>query len=346
MEPKLETCNLTEEEIQLTDSATFTVQEYLVDPSSLIVSKGGQSSKLEPQVMTVLVYLAGKPGKVVSRVELEDNLWAGKIVTDDALTKTISKLRKIFDDDARNPQFIKTVPKKGYKLITDAQPIDKTEFNPDYIVRGSIQRVTDNLRINIQLIKPNNEQAIWAQRHDSKLIDIFKVQGTLAIRLVSALEVALLPEEKLLVEKSPTNNIVAYDLFLKGVEAYGHRTPSSNDQAKDYFQNAIEIDPQFSRAIASLALAHVRDAIDGVSTNAEKSFQLTEELSMQAITINKNSPQIHFIIGQIALFNSQHEKALDSIQQAIHLSPNYADAYALKSWILAYTGQFEQALDT
>lgn len=69
--------------------------------------------------MQMLVYLAQNAGRVISRTELEEKLWQGRIVTEDALTNTISKLRRAFQDSARKPKVIETLPKTGYRLIAD-----------------------------------------------------------------------------------------------------------------------------------------------------------------------------------------------------------------------------------
>jgi len=95
----------------------FRVGAWTVNPLANEVSLGGEIAKLEPKVMAVLVYLADRPGEVVTRTELEAAVWAGTVVTYDALVATIQKLRKVFGDDAKNPRVIETVSKKGYRLI-------------------------------------------------------------------------------------------------------------------------------------------------------------------------------------------------------------------------------------
>lgn len=80
--------------------------------------------RLEPRAMKVLVYLVEHTGKVISRAELEEKIWEGRIVGEDALTNTISKLRRAFADNARHPKIIETLPKTGYRLIADVDWID------------------------------------------------------------------------------------------------------------------------------------------------------------------------------------------------------------------------------
>lgn len=104
----------------------FQIGEWLVDPDTGFIEKDGQSTKLEPKVMDLLLYLAQRPGKVIPREELEQAIWAGTVVGYDALTSAIIKIRKAFGDNSRNPWLIETLSKKGYRFIaqvSDAQTV-------------------------------------------------------------------------------------------------------------------------------------------------------------------------------------------------------------------------------
>lgn len=108
----------------------FRVGDWLVEPAVGGLTRDGQTVKLEPRVMDLLVYLAGRPGRVLSREELEQAIWAGTVVGYDALTSAIIKLRKAFDDDSRHPWLIETVPKRGYRLIAPVTE-DVTATSPE-----------------------------------------------------------------------------------------------------------------------------------------------------------------------------------------------------------------------
>lgn len=107
----------------LNSAAPFEVAGYRVEPSRLTVACASDEVRLESKTMQVLVYLTEQAGRVVSRRELEEHLWSGRIVTEDSVTSAISKLRRAFGDDARHPRVIETVPKNGYRLIAPVMPI-------------------------------------------------------------------------------------------------------------------------------------------------------------------------------------------------------------------------------
>ncbi len=101
----------------------FYVNEWLVEPELNRIERSGDSLKLEPHTMDVLVYLAGKAGDVVCREELLARLWADQFVAENTLSRTISRLRKALGDDWRNPRFLETINKSGYRWIADTRPV-------------------------------------------------------------------------------------------------------------------------------------------------------------------------------------------------------------------------------
>jgi TolB-like protein/thioredoxin-like negative regulator of GroEL len=114
--------------IQATDprpfaDVPFRLGEFQVDPGALRINGPGHSVKIEFKVMQLLLMLAGQPRQVVSRRDLETTVWAGRVVSDDAVTNAIAKLRRAFGDSARSPRFIETVPKSGYRLLLLPEPL-------------------------------------------------------------------------------------------------------------------------------------------------------------------------------------------------------------------------------
>ncbi len=108
----------------------FTVGDWLVDPLANELHRDAATVKLEPKVMRVLCTLAERPGTVVAREELESRVWAGMVVTSDAVTNTIIKLRKVFGDDSRHPSYIETISKTGYRLIAEVGPGPTAKLAP------------------------------------------------------------------------------------------------------------------------------------------------------------------------------------------------------------------------
>lgn len=105
------------------DAGRWRIAGWAVEPATGRITRDGEEVALEPKVMDVLVYLSRHKGRVVSREELEASVWAGRVVSYDAVTNAIIKLRRAFGDDSRRPRVIETLSKKGYRLIADIEPL-------------------------------------------------------------------------------------------------------------------------------------------------------------------------------------------------------------------------------
>src|SRR5215510_14264556 len=95
----------------------YQLGRWRVDPGAYELSDGARTERVEPRAMAVLDYLALNHGRTVSREELLDNVWKTRFVVEEALTRCISQLRQILEDDPRNPTYIQTIPKLGYRLL-------------------------------------------------------------------------------------------------------------------------------------------------------------------------------------------------------------------------------------
>ena len=102
----------------------FSLGPWLVQPGLNSISRNGTTHRLEPKLMEVLVCLAGCPGEAVSKETLLKTVWPDTFVSDDVLTRSISELRRVFQDDPREPRFIETIPKRGYRLVAPMEAID------------------------------------------------------------------------------------------------------------------------------------------------------------------------------------------------------------------------------
>lgn len=105
-------------------ASSFRVGAWLVQPSLNTISRDGTTVRVEPKVMEVLVCLAHSPGEPLPKDDLLHAVWKGTFVSDDVLSRSISELRRVFQDDARQPQFIQTIPKRGYRLIAAVERLN------------------------------------------------------------------------------------------------------------------------------------------------------------------------------------------------------------------------------
>ena len=129
------------------------------------------------------------------------------------------------------------------------------ELGVSHLVEGTVQRVGDRVRINVQLIRAVNEGHLWAEVYDRNLTDIFAVQSELASAIANSLQLTLTGREREAVTQKPTNNLAAYDAYLRGIDLSSRpgQNPADEKKAAEAFEEAVRIDPQFADAWARLA---------------------------------------------------------------------------------------------
>ena len=174
--------------------------------------------------------------------------------------------------------------------------VDVREVGRDLGVRsvleGSIRRAGNRVRITAQLIDATNGAHLWADRYDRDLTDIFAVQDDVTRQIVDALKVTLSPAEKARLADSGTPNIDAYDCYLRGREllALNPKNRERFEQSTKLFMRALELDPSYSQAYASLSLAYNLDYQNRWSDDPDNSLQLAKHNAEQAIEKDPKEP--------------------------------------------------------
>ena len=130
------------------------------------------------------------------------------------------------------------------------------ELNVSYFVEGSGQKVGDRVLLNIQLIEASGDRHLWAEQYNREVVDIFELQNEVARNIVSSIEVIVTPSELELIEKKPTENLLAYDYYLQALDPFNSRTHEGLQQAIGLFEKAIEQDPEFALAYANIAVSY------------------------------------------------------------------------------------------
>ena len=133
------------------------------------------------------------------------------------------------------------------------------ELGVRYMVEGSVRKADNRMRITAQLVDTKTGYHLWAERYDRDVHDIFAVQEEIARRITKALAVRLTLEEKANMERPYTNSAEAWDAFMRGAELYRKYPQKDNAQARELFEEAISLDPQFARAYANLAATYRQD---------------------------------------------------------------------------------------
>jgi len=217
------------------------------------------------------------------------------------------------------------------------------ELGVNFIIEGTVQRIEDNVRISVQLIRVINEDHIWADLYDRQWKDIFFIQSDIAQNVAEELSTELSPEVIEKIEKKSTKNLIAYDLYLHGRYYWNQRTEEGVKKSMDYFEQAIEFDENYALAYSGLADAYF---ICGEWNYlvGDSAFIKARSLALQAISLDNNIAEAYATLALIAeYFESDYELAKLFYNQALLVNPHYPPANQWYALFLTSMGKFEEA---
>src|SRR5881392_2463501 len=162
---------------------------------------------------------------------------------------------------------------------------------------GSVRRIGNRVRVNVQLINADTDEHIWAEDYDRDLTDVFAIQTDLARQIVRELQAKLSPMEKAQIERRTTENGEAYLAFMQGHEMFyrADKFRSNTEKAEQLFEKATKLDPNFAGAFAALAWVHDWNYHDFDPTPARK--EKARAAAVQALRLQPNLPEAHLAMG-------------------------------------------------
>jgi TolB-like protein/rhodanese-related sulfurtransferase len=256
-------------------------------------------------------------------------------MTDDLITG-LSKLSGLFVI-SRNSTF--TYKDKPVKVRQVAE-----ELGVRYVLEGSVRRAGDEVRINAQLIDALSGFHLWAEKYDGALTDIFALQDKVVGQIVAALAVNLTSAESAQKGQAETEIPQAYDAFLQGWDHYRRQTPEDYAKAISFFEKAIELDPNYSRAYAGLAGVYWSVYELEWSVHLGLEYQTLDRAKRYlAKALEQPTSDAYEVSAYMLLSQGRNDEALAEINRAISLSPNAADHYNMRAWIQVALGRAEEA---
>ncbi len=237
---------------------------------------------------------------------------------------------------ARNSTF-------AYKNTSTDIRIIGNELGARYVVEGSVRKSGENIRISARLIDTSTGYNLWADSFDCAVDDMFSFQDNVTSSIISTLQIKLTTDEKFKLNYAYTSNTDAYDNFLRGWQYIWNFSKDSNRNAREHFLKAVNLDPDFARAYAYLAVNYVFDFKFHLSETSAKSLQLARDNANQAIKLDPNLPEAYMAKGFTEIHAHEYDKAIASMQKGISLNPSFADAYVLLAMSLNFSGDSQAA---
>ena len=257
-------------------------------------------------------------------------------ITEDLITD-LSKISGLFVI-ARNSTF--TYKGKAVKVQQVAE-----ELGVRYVLEGSVRKERETVRINAQLVDATTGHHLWAERFDGTFADIFALQDRFTRKIVAALALKLTGDEQRKLTFRYTDNVEAYDAYLKGREHFLAGTPEDYVKAVGYYEKAVELDPDFSPAHAGLASVYTTI----LSRNLTKELGWPDARSRVQkhlqMAMKNPTPNAHYAVGKTRLYQRRYDEAIAEAERVIALDPNFPDGYYLMGLIFTFAGRSAEAID-
>lgn len=439
---------------------------FRIDVAERQLFRDGTEVPLTTKAFEVLVLLVRNSSRTVTRDEFMNEVWAEAVVEESNLSDNISTLRQILGDDAREPKYIRTIPKRGYRFVADvrqaAEPdlvmhertrqrvtievdespallpasrgrmiggitiaavmvvaaivyyatrpkpepaprlqtrslavlpfkplvaadrdaamelgmtdalisklsaIDEISVRPttavlpyvdrtidvreiggkldvDTVLEGKIQKHGQRIRVSIQLVRTDDGAAVWADRFDEDVTDIFAMQDVISERVASALAVQLSPKERSSLAKRPTTSVEAYQLYLNGVHQWRSFSTDGLLAAINYHNAAIKLDPSFALAWAGLSNAYAVMGIYG-PLPASEAFERARVAAARGVSLDPNAAETHVPVIAVKLFYERDwagaKRELDILER---LNESNGDLHSMRAYYFQAMGQPDRA---
>ncbi len=213
-----------------------------------------------------------------------------------------------------------------------------------YVVEGSIRRAPERIRVAVSLTDTNRSAVLWSEKYDAEPKDIFAVQDQITRRISGALALRVTGLELARSATKPPNNLEAYDLVLRGRDLLSRLTRSANAQARDLFERAIALDPNYGPAYVGLGQVDMRAANQGWTQDPGGALERAENLAQKAIALDDLSSGAHALLGDVAVQFGDYDRALAELKRAIDLNGSDAESYGHLVTVLLFEGDISGAI--
>jgi serine/threonine protein kinase/tetratricopeptide (TPR) repeat protein len=217
------------------------------------------------------------------------------------------------------------------------------ELNAAYVLGGSLRRAGNRLRINTQLMDARTDFPLWSERYDREMQDIFEVQDEIARKIAEALRITLTPQERAAIAAKPTDNLQAYDLYLRGKSQVRRVTRQDLEFGLQMFEGAVALDPNFALPYAAIAnvCAQYHYHYQREATWMDRAVKAAE----RAASLRPDEPEVLVAQAWIAYARAHYDDAIASARRAIERKSDTEGAYYVLGRALFAAGRYQEIVD-
>jgi adenylate cyclase len=385
----------------------------------------GEPVVLKPKILDLLLFLIQSRGQLIAKDELMRGIWPDTIVEENNITVSMSILRKTLGENRSKPQFIETVPRRGYRFVAEVielspdqiatgetfqvdarteseeEPIhslavlamDSPEKDPnvEYLSDGitvsiidllsripglrvvarstvsrfkgkeiypqevgrqlnvravmmiRVMRLAEKLIIRSELVKVSDGSQLWGEQYNRSPSDILAIQAEIAKAITESLKFKLTSSDRISLARRPTENIEAYNLYLRGRYFWNKYSKDWVLKAIEVFQEAIQIDAYYALAYCGLADAYFR--LSNVHFPPREVMPKAKEAALRAVEIDDNLAEAHSSLGLVKVYYDHDWIGAEvEFRKALKLDPNLVSAHQRYGTFLTFMERFEEAI--
>jgi len=265
-----------------------------------------------------------------------DNAYFAEGIQDEILTR-LAKVADLKVISRTSTQRFKSAP-------SDLRDIAK-QLGVAHILEGSVQKASDQVRVNVQLINAMTDAHLWADTYDRKLTDIFAVESEIAKTVADTLRAKLTGQEAATLNARPTENSAAHELYLRGRFFWNKRDTPDLQKALGHFREAAAQDPKYALAWSGIADVYVLLPLFGGADPAD-AYPKAKEAANKAVALDPNLAEPHADLAVLAdIFDFNASLSMREFEKAIALNPNYATAHHwFGNSLLEAIGDFDRSI--
>lgn len=221
------------------------------------------------------------------------------------------------------------------------------QLEVDLVMEGTVLREGGRVRVTVQLINVADGKPVWADKFDERLVNLLAVQDSISEQVTGALSLRIDRESKRLMARRDTENIEAYDAYMRGLYFWSRRFQGGLEKAVEYFEKAVEKDPSYALAYAMLAdsFAIKANYMPNRESARDTTFEKARAAALKAVELDEATAEAHMALALIIdMKENDSAGAEDEYKRALELNPAHPTTYIRYGWFLAKRGQVEHAL--
>jgi DNA-binding winged helix-turn-helix (wHTH) protein/tetratricopeptide (TPR) repeat protein len=406
-------------------SKVYEFSGFRLEEAQQRLLRNGEPVALKPKILDLLRYLIQSRGQLIAKDDLLREVWPDTIVEENNITVSMSILRKILGETRHKPQFIETVPRRGYRFVAEVNeisldqimagetshagalaefeeaPIDslavlptgtlEKDPNVEYLSDGitesiidllsripnlrvlarstvfrfkdkqidpqevgrllnvravmmiRVTRLGDKLIIRSELVKVADGSQLWGEQYNRSPSDILAIQEEIARAITESLKFKLTSNDHISLARHPTENIEAYNLYLRGRFFWNKYSKEWVLKAIEVFKDAIHIDSYYALAYCGLADAYFR--LSNVHFPPREVMPKAKEAALRAVEIDDNLADAHSSLGLVKVYYDHDWVGAEAeFRKALKLDPNLVSAHQRYGSYLTFMGRFEESI--